>query len=269
MDRSLVRSIVITIVAYFLLQAGLFAAFAVPAGFVGKYGAGFLAASLSFHAFLMVLLLAFRADFVKEASGERLTRVNLANRITLIRVSTLPTLLYLVIAAREHHIRVPLLVLVALVFLTDFADGFVSRRGNEVTRAGKLLDSASDYCLIVVLSIVFQYYELIPAWFYALVLARLGIQAVFVAILAAVKRRLEPRSTLMGKAAVASIMILYCLEILDLVAKGSVAGPLEVAEWIVAAIVAVSIGDKAVNFVQALRGGKASPGKPAATDGEA
>lgn len=252
---SLTRSIVATLTAYFAVQCAIFSAFAIPGGFFGTYASVFFLSSTGFHLFLVALLLRFKADFVKEATGETLTRVNLANRITLVRVSTLPTLLVLVLAAKQHPIRLPLVALVVFVFVTDFADGFVSRKGNEVTRAGRMLDSASDYSLIIVLSIVFQYYGLIPVWLNALVLSRLGIQAVFVAILAFTRKRIEPRSTFMGKVAIASIMVLYSIEVLDLVAGGAVQGFAAVAEWIVAAIVLASVADKAVNFAQALREG--------------
>lgn len=252
---SLERSIIVTLVSYFFVQCAIYAGFSVPGGFFGSFALLFFASSTGFHLFLVGLLLKFKADFVKEASGEVLTRVNLANRITLIRVSTLPTLLALVLAARRYPIRLPLVVLVVFVFATDFADGFVSRKANEVTRAGRMLDSASDYSLIIVLSVVFQYYGLIPVWLNALVLSRLGIQAVFVAILAFAHRRIEPRSTFMGKVAIASIMVLYSIEVLDLVSGGAVQGLAEAAEWVVAAIVLASVADKALNFAQALREG--------------
>jgi phosphatidylglycerophosphate synthase len=165
----------------------------------------------------------------------------------------MPTLLVLVMAAKEYKIRIPLLVLVALIFLTDFFDGRISRRNNQVTRVGKMMDSASDYTLLVVLSVIFQYYLLIPAWFFVLVLVRLGIQALFMAILVIVKKRIEPNSTFMGKLTVASIMVLYTLEIIQLAVNAPSLLVFRIAEWVVAIIIVIGIFDKIVSFFDALK----------------
>jgi phosphatidylglycerophosphate synthase len=236
----------------------LFATFAVPAnpalprGFVVRYGPLFLLVALPFFALLLAMLFIFKNDFVKEPSGERLERVNLANRITLFRVSSMPTLLFLVLAAKEYRIRIPLLCLVVLVFATDFADGYVSRKAGEVTRVGKMMDSASDYTLLIVLTIVFYYFSLVPPWFFLLVTARLGLQVVLVFVLILINRKIEPKTTFMGKAAVASIMVLYALEVLRLIFGIGRLAVVVGLEWVTAAIVLVSMVDKVVAFAREL-----------------
>lgn len=247
---TLEKSIIRIVVAYFLMQLAIFVAFGLVAGFLHYYGLLFLGVCSAFHGLLLGMLLLFKQDFVIETTGEKLNKVNRANRITLLRVSTLPTLLFLVIAARDYRIRTPLLVLVVLVFITDFADGYVSRKEGEVTRVGKMMDSASDYSLIIVLTVVFYYFHLIPRWLFALIVGRLLLQACFMAILLLVKKRIEPRSTFMGKAAVASIMVLYAIEVLKLVMKATTWPILQYSEWIVGGIVAASVVDKIVAFIQ-------------------
>ena len=247
---SLRMSILGSIVLYFILQCLVFLAFSLKAGFFSAYWLPFSATSLLFHALLYFLMLLFIEDFRKESDGVLLSSINLANRITLLRVSTLPTLLYLVIAAKSFHIRYPLLILVVCIFATDFLDGYVSRKGKEVTKVGRMMDSASDYSLLIVLSVVFRYYRIIPAWFLILVLIRLGIQTLLMAILIAVKKRIEPTSTLMGKIAVASIMVVYSVELLILLI-GSVPDPIkDGVEWAAAAILIASIGDKILSFAR-------------------
>ena len=150
------------------------------------------------------MLIAFKQDFTKVPSGEKLQRVNLANAITLFRLTSMPTLLFLVLASKDYRIRLPLLGLVVLVFATDFADGYVSRKAGEVTRIGKMMDSVSDYVLLIVLTIVFYYFSLVPPWFFLLVTTRLGLQVVFVFLLIFINKRIEPKTTFMGKVAVAS-----------------------------------------------------------------
>ncbi|HEY9053184.1 MAG TPA: CDP-alcohol phosphatidyltransferase family protein [Rectinemataceae bacterium] len=253
--KSLNRSIGATTASYFLVQCAIFLAFSLPGRFIREYGAAFLSTSLAFHVTVYLLLMLFKEDFKKEETQERLGSINLANRITLFRLSTLPTLLYLVMAAKTHGIRYPLLALVVFIFITDFLDGYVSRRGREVTKIGRMMDSASDYSLLVVLTLVFRYYGLIPYWFLALVLARLGIQALLMAILIAVKRRIEPKTTFMGKVTVASIMVLYCIEVLNLITSGFSPEVERALEYIVAGIVVAGVGDKVWSFASSLGGG--------------
>ena len=63
-----------------------------------------------------------------------------------------------------------------------------------------MLDSASDYALLIVLTIVFYYFSLVPPWFFLLVTARLGLQVAFVFILIFVNKKIEPKQTWVQKA---------------------------------------------------------------------
>ncbi len=251
--NSLRRSIVATTATYFCLQSALFLAFAVPGGFLAEYASRFFPISFGFHCALLAMLFRFIDDFVKENGGERLKTINLANRVTLVRVSTLPTLMFLVVAAKNYSIRLPLLVLVIIIFTTDFLDGYISRKGNEVTRVGKMMDSASDYTLLFVLTLVFRYYSLIPKWFQFVVLSRLSTQVVLQTILIAVKRKIEPKTTFMGKLAVASIMVAYSVEVLGLIVGGLPRTLKLIIEILVASILVAGIADKVVDFISVLR----------------
>jgi phosphatidylglycerophosphate synthase len=260
MDR-LGKSILATMGAYTALQVLVFSAFAafaapsdssVPRGFLLRYGPWYLLVALPFFALLLFMLFLFKNDFVKVPSGERLERVNLANAVTLFRVSSMPTLLFLVLAAKEYRIRLPLLFLVILVFATDFADGYISRKAGEVTKVGKMMDSASDYALLIVLTVAFYYFNLVPPWFFLLVTARLGLQVAFVFILIFVNKKVEPTTTFMGKAAVASIMVLYAVEVIRLIFGIGRIQLVAVLEWATAAIVLVSMIDKMVAFAREL-----------------
>jgi phosphatidylglycerophosphate synthase len=250
---SLKKSIAGVIAVYFSIQSIIFLAFSIIAGFFARYAVLFFPLSGIFHLALLAFLISLRKDFVIEASGEKLEKVNTANKITLVRLSTLPTLLVLIMAARDYSIRIPLLALVVLVFLTDFADGYVSRKAGEVTRVGRILDSASDYSLLIVLTVVFYYFELIPLWFFALVVGRLLIQAVLMAILVVLKRRVDPKTTFMGKAAVFTIMAVYAVEV-GRIAFGLAKGlPFQIVEWVAGAIIAASVIDKVVAFAREVK----------------
>jgi len=255
------KSIIGAVLGYFFLQIGIFISFAafappslpsMPGSFLLTIGPAFFTVTAVYHALLLAMLLLFKNDFTKVPSGEKLYRVNLANAVTLFRLTSMPTVLFLVMAARDYRIRFPLLGLVVLVFATDFIDGYISRKAGEVTKIGKMMDSASDYGLLLVLSIVFYYFSLVPTWFFILVTARLGLQVVLVFILIAVNRRIEPKTTFMGKAAVASIMVLYSVEVVRLIFGIGRIELVAVLEFATAAIVLVSMFDKVVAFVREL-----------------
>jgi cardiolipin synthase len=260
MDR-LGRSILATMGTYTALQSLIFVAFAAsaapssasqPQSFLLHYGLLFVLVAIPFYTLLLIMLFIFKNDFVKEPSGQALTRVNLANVVTLFRVTSMPTLLTLVLAAKEYRIRLPLLGLVVLVFATDFIDGYISRKAGEVTKVGKMLDSASDYALLIVLTIVFYYFKLVPPWFFLLVTARLGLQVTFVFILIFVNKKIEPKTTIMGKVAVAAIMVLYALEVIRLIFGIGRIGFVSVLELVTAAIVLASMIDKVAAFAREL-----------------
>jgi CDP-diacylglycerol---glycerol-3-phosphate 3-phosphatidyltransferase len=74
--------------------------------------------------------------------------LSLANQLTLIRlVAVVPVMgaLYLPF----EWARPVAVVLYAAAILTDYFDGIIARRNNEVTGFGKLMDSIADKALIV------------------------------------------------------------------------------------------------------------------------
>ena len=248
-----------TLAGFCLLHLAVFVAFGLASGFIGTYLLPFIATYLSFNAFLYGFLRVFKSDFAIADTGRPLEKVNAANLITLFRVSSLPTLLFLVIASKDYpSIDIPLLVVVFIVFASDFVDGWVSRSTGEVTRIGKLMDSASDYLVLIVLSIVFYYFHRIDVWFLALVLGRLFLQGLFMGALFLLQGKLRPRTTFMGKAAVASIMLLYGVGILDLIVPVGLLPYFHWLEWAAAVVVGLSVVDKIVAFAQDLRSGAES-----------
>lgn len=260
--NELSRSFVSVLSAYQIIQIGIFLAYSLPMGFFRRYFAGFLAASVGFHLLVLWLLFMFRGDFVIEPGGIKLRRVNKANMITLFRLSTLPTILFVILASKDYPMRFQLVALIVIVFATDFLDGYVSRRDKETTRVGKMMDSASDYSLLFVISIVFHYFHIIPSWFLALLVTRLAGQALMLLVVLAVKKRVTPRTSFLGKATVASTMILYAFELLRFVADIHPVA-FSILEYAAGAIVLVSIADKALIMARDLKGQPKMPGKTA------
>src|SRR5215217_1301611 len=98
-------------------------------------------------------------------------RLSLANQLTLIRlVAVVPVMgaLYLPF----EWARAVAVVLYAAAILTDYFDGIIARRNNEVTGFGKLMDSIADKALIVSLFFALVGEDSMAAWMAAIMVIR-------------------------------------------------------------------------------------------------
>ena len=97
--------------------------------------------------------------------------MSLANQLTLIRlVAVVPVMgaLYLPF----EWARTLAVVLYAAAILTDYFDGVVARRSNEVTGFGKLMDSIADKALIVSVFFALVGEGSMAAWMAAIMVIR-------------------------------------------------------------------------------------------------
>ena len=67
------------------------------------------------------------------------------NAITLVRLLLLPV--FIVLIVDEHYWSS--MVVIAIVFLTDFVDGFVARRTGAISELGKWLDPVADRLTVI------------------------------------------------------------------------------------------------------------------------
>ena len=90
------------------------------------------------------------------------------NILSLLRLALVPVFLYLILA------DYPLLafLVLALASFTDWLDGFLARKLNQVTRIGALLDPAADRLYIFATLIGLAITGAIPAWLPLVVIAR-------------------------------------------------------------------------------------------------
>lgn len=208
----------------------------------------YLAITAVYHALLTVFLLLRSADFRVEGAEETLPRVNLASSLTFARLSSIPSVLFLVIQASRYPLLPVVLPFVCAVFLTDLLDGAAARRRKQVTFVGKYLDSTSDYLMIIAVSILFFHFRLIPVWFFALILSRLVLFAVGMAALSLKQGRANPLATFLGKASIFAAMFLYVLELAEHLGVPVIGYPVvvRVFEYLVAGVIVASVVDKIV-----------------------
>jgi cardiolipin synthase len=90
------------------------------------------------------------------------------NILSFFRLALVPVFLVLVIMGYD------LLALAVLVFssFTDFLDGVLARRLNQVTRLGQLLDPAADRFFIFATLIGLAVRGIVPWWLFAIIVGR-------------------------------------------------------------------------------------------------
>jgi len=90
------------------------------------------------------------------------------NLLSLLRLALVPVFLYLILA------DYPLLafLVLALASFTDWLDGYLARKLNQVTRIGALLDPAADRLYIFATLIGLAITGAIPAWLPMVVIGR-------------------------------------------------------------------------------------------------
>lgn len=247
---SIAASIVLTWGSLFLIQCLFFSLIALRHSFRLAVELGFLGSAAVYHLVILGLLLQRKDQFQIEPEGYRLERVNLANLLTMTRLSSLPTICFLIVLARDHSIVIILLVFVSIIFLTDLFDGALSRRTHQVTKIGKIMDSFSDYLVLGVISVAFLAFRLIPSWFFAAIVLRSLTMIVGVSVLTRKRGYLKPETSFIGKASIFAVMVLYAFEILTLLATSWkwTALVADILEYVVGAFLAVSIVDKLIYF---------------------
>ena len=248
MDRELKRSIVMTIVIFLLVQIALFTGILLGYSARIRDYVAFYPITAGFHALLAGGLIALRRYFYLLPSKTPLERINAANIITLFRISSLPTLVYLLLLVREKPVLPFLVAFTAVVFLTDLFDGLISRKLHQTTQIGKYIDSASDYSVLGVISILFFIFELIPLWFFLLLMFRLTFQTGWIIYVFVSQDRLDSTGSFLGKVAVFATMGLYLFEILEFLEVPYIGAPtlLIILEYLVGAALVAGIVDKAL-----------------------
>lgn len=131
-----------------------------------------------------------------------------ASKITLIRIAFIPIfmiLMYLSGGTPGLYMWIALGVFI-LASLTDYVDGHIARKYNQITDFGKFLDPLADKLLVIAAMAMFCEWGIIPAWALMIVLTRefavTGLRLVAVGkgtVIAAGKSgKLKTASTMVG-----------------------------------------------------------------------
>jgi CDP-diacylglycerol--glycerol-3-phosphate 3-phosphatidyltransferase len=100
--------------------------------------------------------------------------MTLASKITLLRVAFIPVymvLMYLSGGQPNLWMWIALGVFI-LASLTDYVDGQIARKYNQVSDFGKFLDPLADKLLTIACTTMFCQWDQVPAWALMIVLTR-------------------------------------------------------------------------------------------------
>lgn len=97
--------------------------------------------------------------------------MNLPIALTLLRIFLVPVLVAVLLTRSETSVFVGCAVF-GLAVLTDYLDGHIARRRNQVTRLGILLDPIADKLLTSAAFLSLVQLGAVPAWMVVVVLGR-------------------------------------------------------------------------------------------------
>ncbi len=97
--------------------------------------------------------------------------MNLPNYLTFARILMVPILVVVLMTRVQNHLIIGV-SLFWIASLTDWLDGYLARRFNDVTVLGKLLDPLADKLLVAGALMSLVELNLAPAWMAFIILAR-------------------------------------------------------------------------------------------------
>jgi len=154
------------------------------------------------------------------------------NIITTIRLTLIPVFVWLLFG---RHNRAGAAVMLAALGSTDWVDGTVARRFNQVSNLGKILDPVADRLLLGTAVICILVDGAVPAVIAIPVVAREVLVSLAVLVLAAMgAKRIDV--TWAGKMATFANMVAFPLFLLSHDHAFSLRGPAKAVAWVVALI---------------------------------
>ncbi|MGH2753950.1 MAG: CDP-alcohol phosphatidyltransferase family protein [Actinomycetota bacterium] len=139
------------------------------------------------------------------AAGDRFLTV--PNALSALRLASVPVFVWLFAEGNENAA----VALYGAAAWTDFFDGFIARKLDQVTELGKLLDPLADRVFIVALAIALTSQDVLPLWLFVTIVAR---DVLVLSVFPILERRGIPRIRVnfTGKTATAALLFgLTCL----------------------------------------------------------
>jgi len=143
--------------------------------------------------------------------------MNLPNKLTVMRVVLIPFFLLFVLLYEIPYHMLWAMIVYCIASATDFLDGKLARKNNQVTTFGKFLDPLADKLLVMTALICFTFERLIDPVAVIIILSRefmvTGLRLVVagegVVVAAGIWGKLKTFFTMIAQIAIMFMQILY------------------------------------------------------------
>jgi CDP-diacylglycerol--glycerol-3-phosphate 3-phosphatidyltransferase len=138
--------------------------------------------------------------------------LNIPNALSFFRMLLIIPLIYFFSNFNEDNNRIYLIILLAVIAITDNLDGYLARKLNQITDLGKIIDPLSDKIVVAVMAIFMFIYGEIPAFYFWLVLLK-NLYIFSGGIYIYKKTGIVPASNIFGKVSVMllGIFLVWCI----------------------------------------------------------
>ena len=102
------------------------------------------------------------------------------NVLSMLRLLGVPVFLWLILGPQADGLAIVLLVVSGI---TDYLDGWIARRWNQISRAGQLLDPLADRLYIFATLVGLGLRGILPWWFVGILVTRDAILALTLPVL--------------------------------------------------------------------------------------
>lgn len=136
-----------------------------------------------------------------------------SNFLSVLRILLLLPVSYLLIREQSGD-QVMIIILLIVMVMTDFFDGFFARTFQQVSDAGKILDPLADKIGIIVVCSILVSKGRMPVWFFIIALAR-DIIILLGGMYLKKVNGVIPQSNMIGKWTVTVIAVYILLIVID------------------------------------------------------
>lgn len=98
--------------------------------------------------------------------------MNLANKLTLIRIILVPIFLIFIATRHIPYGSTIATAIFVIASITDKLDGYIARSRNQITNFGKFMDPLADKLLVTAALISLVELHVVPAWAAVIIIAR-------------------------------------------------------------------------------------------------
>ncbi|MBE7036443.1 MAG: CDP-diacylglycerol--glycerol-3-phosphate 3-phosphatidyltransferase [Ruminococcaceae bacterium] len=98
--------------------------------------------------------------------------MNLPNALTILRFLLVPVFMVFMLLNELPYANIICAAIFVLAFFTDWLDGFLARKNNQVTNFGKIMDPLADKVLVTAALVCLNVSSVVSAWVTVIILAR-------------------------------------------------------------------------------------------------